>query len=305
MNLQKRIAYCNSNTEIGIHTGNGTSQDIVDLNKASSINLIENCNIRKVRNQDKYETYMRVNPNKNKHGYISNEFSEFENVMQGLFDELGISNFEWKRIDLSFNTLDDQYYANYTKLNRLLIACLANATDDYNTYDTKNFWNGKTKSLASKNGYREIEFYDKADESKRKSPYFSRLEFRSMRMRGDIEHEFLDVWFDRLDKATFEFENVQERFNQNMAEIYRTDLAKKKHDREFLSVNSFLMTRREYIFTSNQMRRLLVKLGLTEKEAKNKAYNFKKYHSIEYFKKEDLEAIIADIKAKITEYFSK
>ena len=46
-------------------------------------------------------------------------------------------------------------------------------------------------------------------------------------------------------------------------------------------------------------------LGLTEEEAKNKAYNFKKYHTIEYFKREDLEVIIADIKAKIIEYFSK
>ena len=124
-------------------------------------------------------------------------------------------------------------------------------------------------------------------------------------MRGDIEHEFLGVWFDRLDKATLEFENVQERFNHNMAEIYMEDLAKKKQDREFLSINSFLMTRREYIFTSAQMRKLLMLIGLTEKEAKNKSYNFKKYHSIEYFKKEDLEAIIADIKVKITDYFSR
>lgn len=46
-------------------------------------------------------------------------------------------------------------------------------------------------------------------------------------------------------------------------------------------------------------------IGLTEKEAKNKAYNFKKYHSIEYFKKEDLDVIITNIKSKIIDYFSK
>lgn len=37
----------------------------------------------------------------------------------------------------------------------------------------------------------------------------------------------------------------------------------------------------------------------------NKDYNFKKYHKIEYFKKEDLVAIVTDIKAKITDYFNK
>lgn len=305
MHIQKRLAYCNSNTEVGIHTGNGTSQDIVNLDKASNISFIENCNIRKVRNEDRYESYMRVNPNRDRHGYITTEYSEFEKIMQGIFDELGVNDFEWKRIDLSFNTLDNQYYANYTKLNRLLIACLANSANDYSTYDTKKFWNGKTKSLVTKNGYREMEFYDKHDESRCKSPYYSRLELRSIRMRGDIEHEFLNVWFDRLDKAALEFENVQDRFNQNMAQIYLEDMAKEKHKREFLSINSFLMTRKEYIFTNKQMQKLLVMIGLTEKEAKNKAYNFKKYHSIEYFKKEDLDVIITNIKSKIIDYFSK
>lgn len=306
MNNNKRLAYCkNNNTQIGIHTGNGTTQEIVDLNKASNVNLIVDCNIRKVRDEDKQETYIRVNPNKNYNGYISTEYTDFKNVTQGLFQELGILDFKWKRVDLSFNTLDNKYFVNYTKLNRLLIACLANSTKDKNTYDTKNFWNGKTKSLATKNQLREIEFYDKADESQKKSPYYSRLEFRSMRMSGSIEHEFLKVWFERLDNALKEFETVQDRFNLNMAEIYMEDLAKKKKDRAFMSINSFLMTRREYIFTNGQMKKLLMMIGLTEEEAKNKAYNFKKFHTIEYFKREDLKIIIADIKAKIIEYFSK
>ena len=248
---------------------------------------------------------MRVNPNKNNNGYILTEYTAFKKVMQDVFDELGVSEFKWKRIDMSFNTMDNTYYSNYTKLNRLLIACIANSTNDKNTYDTKNFWNGKTKSLATKNQLREVEFYDKADESNNKSPYYSRLELRSVRMQGDIEHEFLKVWFDRLDNAIEQFEAVQDRFNQSMAEVYLEDLAKKKHDRGFMSINSFLMTRRDYIFTSSQMKKLLMLLGLSKEEAKNKAYNFKKYHSIEYFSREDLEIIIADIKAKIIEYFSK
>lgn len=71
MNINKRLAYCKNNeTQIGIHSGNGTTQEIVDLDKASNINLIETCNIRKVRNEDSYETYMRVNPNRNYNGYI-------------------------------------------------------------------------------------------------------------------------------------------------------------------------------------------------------------------------------------------
>ena len=305
MNINKRLAYLrNNDTQVGIHTGNGVTQSGVDLEKASKNNVVVDCNIRKVRNENKTETYMRVNPNRNNNGYILTEYTTFKEVMQGMFEKLGIIDFKWKRVDMSFNTLDNGYYANYTKLNRLLIACIANSANDKNTYDTKNFWTGKTKSLATKNQLREVEFYDKADESQNRSAYCSRLELRSIRMSRDIEYEFMNVWFQRLDNAIEEFEAVQNRFNQNMAKIYLDDLVKKKHDREFMSINSFLMTRRDYIFTNRQMKRLLMLLGLTKEEAKNKAYNFKKYHTIEYFKREDLEIIVADIKTKIIEYFS-
>ena len=305
MNKEKRMAYCTNNTQVGFHTGNGTTDNVIDFEVADNINIINSCNVRKVRNCDWYKTYIRVNPNKNNGGYILEKYSDFKKVMKTVFDEIGVDDFEWKRIDLSFNTLDNKYYENYTKLNRLLIACFASATNDYNTYDTRNFWTGCTKSLATKNNYREVEFYDKQDESQNKSPYYSRLEFRSLRMRADIETEFLTIWFDRLDKAVREFENVQHKFNQHMAEIYLNDLKRKKQERQFLSINSFLMTRKDYIFTSRQMKNLLMLIGLNEKQAQNKAYNFKKHHKIEYFKKEDLAAIVADIKTKITDYFSK
>lgn len=305
MNINKRKKCFSNNTEIGIHTGNGTSNSIANLDRANANNFVVDCNIRKVRNEERMETYIRVNPNKNRFGYISTEYSEFKEIVQGVFDEIGIEDFEWKRIDLSFNSMDSCHYEDYAKLNRLLIACIADSSNDTNTYDTKNFWNGKAKSLATKNGYREVEFYDKKDATNYKSPYYSRLELRSKRISGSIEHEFKDIWFERLDKAVRHFEKVQERFNQNMAESYMRDLAKKKHDRDYLSITSFLMAKREYIFTSKQMRNLLMMIGLSENEARNKAYNFKKQHSIEYYKKEDLEAIVDEIKVRIIEYFEK
>ena len=306
MNKNKRLAYLKKiDAHIGFHTGNGIAPQVLDLKKANANKFVTNCNIRKVRNEDKQETYIRVNPNKENNGYILTGYKAFNKVMNSVFEELEIEDFKWKRVDMSFNTMDNKYYQNYTKLNRLLIACIANSSNDKNTYDTKDFWTGRTKSLATKNQLREVEFYDKADESNNRSPYYSRLELRSVRMNGNIEHEFLNVWFERLDDAVMEFESVQDRFNQNMAEIYLEDLARKKRDREFMSINSFLMTRRDYIFTSSQMKKLLMLLGMNESKAKNKAYNFKKHHNIEYFEREDLEVIVADIKEKMNEYFSK
>lgn len=124
-------------------------------------------------------------------------------------------------------------------------------------------------------------------------------------MNGSIEYNFLNVWFNRLDDAVKQFEAIQDRFNKNMAEVYLEDLNRKKRDREFMSINSFLMTRRDYIFTKKQMKKLLMLLGLSEEKAINKASNFKKYHNIEYFDIEDLKAIVTDIKEEMIRYFSK
>lgn len=168
MNRKKLIAFGNGITNVGIHTGSGTTSNMKIVDKIKVGNLIRTYDIREKKN----EIYLRINPNKNLDGYIIDSYSKFREVTETLFDEIGVTDFQWKRIDLSFNTMESCYYENYTKLNRLLIACIADSVNDYNTYDTKDFWNGRTKSLTTKNGYREVEFYDKNDESNGKSPYY-------------------------------------------------------------------------------------------------------------------------------------
>ena len=90
MNKEKRMAYCTNNTQVGFHTGNGTTDNMIDFEVADNINIINSCNVRKVRNRDWYKTYIRVNPNKNNGGYILEKYSDFKNVMKTVFDEIGV-----------------------------------------------------------------------------------------------------------------------------------------------------------------------------------------------------------------------
>ena len=103
-------------TQVGFHTGNETTDNVIDFEFADNINIINLCNVRKVGNRDWYKTYIRVNPNKNNVSYILENYSDFKKVVKNVFDEIGVNDFEWKRLDLSFNTLDNAYYKNYTKL---------------------------------------------------------------------------------------------------------------------------------------------------------------------------------------------
>ena len=170
MNRKKHLAYLKEiDVHVDFYTGNGIVPQVFDLKKANDNMFVTNCNIRKARNEDEQETYLRANPNRNNNGYILTEYTVFKEVMKDVFEKLAITHFEWKRVDMSFNTMDSKYYRNYTKLNRLLITCIAN--------------------------------------------------------------------------------------NYSMAALYLENLGIKKCDREFRGVNSFLMTRRDYIFISGQMKK--------------------------------------------------
>lgn len=63
MNKKKRLAYLKEiDAHVGFHTGNGIAPQVLDLKKANDNDYVTNCNIRKVRNEDEQETYLRVNP---------------------------------------------------------------------------------------------------------------------------------------------------------------------------------------------------------------------------------------------------
>lgn len=290
-------------TSVGIHTLNGTIDNLIDLRKAKKLHAVTESNYRQVRSGEELETYIRINPNANG-GHVWTEYSTFKNVMNDIFKELNITGFELKRADLSFNSSDPEFYTNYMKLFRLLIACFASDSNDKNTTDSKKFWQGATKSLYTKNQVRAVEFYDKHEQDEN-SPYYARFELRSLRINSNVEHEFLDVWFKRLDSAIKQFEKVQDRFNQCVAKEFMADSVKKKRYRKFLSLNSFLMEKSDCIFTREQMIKLLHLLGFSEKKAKYKVYNFKKEHEIEFYSIKDLELLVDYIKNEIRNYFSK
>ena len=305
MKNKKIMEYFTDKSVSGFHTGNGRTDKLIDQTLAEKYTIIKEVGIKKVRNKDWFITNILVNPNADNDGYIIDKYSEFQKVIDSAFAALDINDFKWNRFDFCFSTTDEDYYEKYEKLNRLLIACFAISEKDHNSYDAKNFWTGRTKCLSTKNSRREVEFYDKKDESQGRSLYCARLELRSLRIAGDLKTEFTKIWFGRLDRALREFENVQKKFNMHLARLYLNDLKKPKDERDIMSRNSFILSKKHCIFTRQQMKDLLLLIGLDEKRAANAVYNFKKQHKIEYFEKDDLVAIVQDIKAKITEYFSK
>ena len=93
-------------------------------------------------------------------------------------------------------------FEDYQKLHRLILSCLAKAYEYKNCYVSCNLWDFERLSIAIKKDDSEAENYNKARASEGRDESANRLELRSKRMSGtDIKYQFMEKWFERLDKA--------------------------------------------------------------------------------------------------------
>ena len=301
--MDKRDAYAETMTLNGIDTLSGYVPGKVESTKEVKEN-IKQCNYQTNRER----TYLLINPNKQseKKEKLITKYSDFVKKMSEILDAVGVDLIDYDviRCDFCFNSRDEKSYRDYQKLHRLLLSCLAKAYTYRNCYVSCDLWDYDRLSIAIKKDDSEAENYNKKRESEGKDESANRLELRSKRMSGTtIEYQFMTKWFERLEKARKQFKNVQMESNYHLERLYKRDLAKPKKERDYISLNAFLMQYREAIYCRGQMIDLLSRFD----EVKNptrRANRFKENHKIEYFSQADLNKIIDVLREKTEEYFN-
>lgn len=305
MNIQKRNEYAEKMNLNGIDTLSGyipKKLNGTDILNPAKVN-INQCNYK----VDEEKTYLLINPNKQGEGEsLITKYSEFVEKMEYILNNIGVDLGEYDviRADFCFNSTDESTYNSYQKLHRLLISCLAKAYKYKSCYVSHDLWDSERLSIAIKKDDSEVENYNKARQSEGKDESSNRLEFRSKRMSGtSIEYQFMTKWFERLDKARSSFDDMQTECNKHLERLYKNDIAKPPKERNYLSLNAFLLQHKESIYTRKQMIDLLSRFDEVSNPTK-RADRFKDKHRIEYFSQKDLEYIIEVLKAKTTEYFN-
>lgn len=305
MNIEKRNDYEKKMILNGIDTLSGYIYRQVsekDMENGVKWN-INQCNYQ----TDNERTYLLINPNKNgKSERLITKYSEFVGKMNFILSSLGadLNELDVIRADFCFNSTDKTTYNSYQKLHRLIISCLAKAYKYKNCYVSCDLWDFERLSVAIKKDDSEIENYNKDRQSEGTDESANRLELRSKRMSGtSIEYQFMTKWFERLDKARKCFDDVQMESNNHLEKLYKKDLAKPPKERNYLSLNAFLLQYKEAIYTRKQMIDLVSRFEEVKNPTK-KADKFKENHKIEYFSQKDLDYIIKVLKDKATEYFS-
>lgn len=305
MNIEKRNDYEKKMILNGIDTLSGYIYRQVsekDMENGVKWN-INQCNYQ----TDKERTYLLINPNKNgKSERLITKYSEFVEKMNFILSSLGadLNELDVIRADFCFNSTDKTTYNSYQKLHRLIISCLAKAYKYKNCYVSCDLWDFERLSVAIKKDDSEIENYNKDRQSEGTDESANRLELRSKRMSGTtIEYQFMTKWFERLDKARKCFDEVQMESNNHLEKLYKKDLNKPPKERNYLSLNAFLLQYKEAIYTRKQMIDLVSRFEEVKNPTK-KADKFKENHKIEYFSQKDLDYIIQVLKDKATEYFN-
>lgn len=278
----------------------------IDVEKLVNEPIVNQWGKRKVTGQDKEEYWLIVNPNATQGSSMHKTFSQFRQEIEKMLVRTGATDVRITRADLSVNSDNPNDYEKFKKLHKLLICCIASAYDVVNCYETKNLWTSRSLSVAIKSNTIEVENYNKAEEAQGKYDTKNRLEFRSVKIKvciDELQHEFTEKWFNRLDVAIKEFNTVQNRYNYELKKNWLNDRAKPKKERDYMSLNAFLLQYKDNIFTHKQLVELLEAIGV--ENAEKNANNFKFRHKIEFFSDTDLKFIVKDLKKKIRTYFLK
>ena len=230
-------------------------------------------------------------------------FEEFQTALETIQAGAGIPDYKTVRADMCFDSYENDHYDRYAKLNRYLVSLMAMQYKMKNRYITRDLFSEKQLSAAVKDSHIELECYDKARESDGRDPAKSRLEERSKDMPdNDLRREFMEVWFDRWDKALSNdnITAVQQKYNDELERIYKE--GRNAYPVRFKSVTDFLIQYQNLIFCKKQMVDLLSRLDEVSAPV-YRAENHKRRYGIEYFSKADLKRAVAEIKRSTTEYF--
>ena len=301
MNIFKRNKYI-KRIYPALHTLDGYC-DYCDLDLLDPTDeVITTAQPRKVRGQDRYRFYLKMNPNKTVPGDLHRTISEFQKVLDEALERVGAVGFTVNRADMSFNSDDEADYDLYKKLNRLILCCLADSYGLVNCYQTYDLWSYRSLSLAVKGDRIEAENYNKELEDPTVKTK-ARLELRSKRMNTDLQTEFLQNWSARLDAAVDRFDAVQERYNTELAKIWKLDQEKPPKQRDFVTVTAFLMQFKDCLFTRKQLRDLLEQMGVNNPDGAAK--RFKDRHTVEFFSKTDLKIVTRALKQAMQTYFEQ
>lgn len=252
---------------------------------------------------------LRINPNKLAGDLFT--YSEFCAAMHEVCQKLQIEEPIYSRVDIRLDSYEDSFQAFY-KLNLLLISLFCILFNDTNRQASGYFLTGTKEftDCTAQNNFWQVKYYNKQFQTNDTDPAKARLEFRHLRSTnktGYSPSEIKEKWFCMLDKLPSLYEQVQNRYNEDLYIAYKKHCfynSKSKSSGDHLT--SFLSNYNNgiTIFTRRQLRNFFILCGVSEKSAESRVDYIISKVNIEFFSKSDIERYVKKIKTAMDDFFN-
>jgi hypothetical protein len=207
-------------------------------------------------------------------------FMEYVTALTKMFNQLGAVKYRIQRVDCCVDSYDEETVEQLKRLN-LSLCCLLKELRGY----VEPVWSGKRYLFERGSTYvngkgkgETVTYYDKAAESKGKSPAKYRLELRHYNLEYDFNFENtwrilaeLEFWRDALNpphnQLTSKYRNMCDYWNKKHVEEWNSRSGKQ-------SKAEFLCEVKDYIFDARQNKELCAELGLDKQVASTYAFRY-------------------------------
>jgi len=224
-----------------------------------------------------------------------NSLSEHIEEFNQMIDDFKIINkdiIELNRVDIAIDTNLD-YYENFKFFLYMfeLITYDDKKSDKWYTTNLETLQENTIKQYGRK---REIEFYDKEDESRGRHLYKTRMEFRYKEIKSTDFIKHIDKVFNLVDAMTQNIELLNQNMSNRLIRLYNKEIQNKN----VKSLSEFVRKFNKYIYTNEIMRDLYNKTGLTgnyenwiKRYRKSNKLEFISKHKVEQYKKDCIKSL--------------
>lgn len=266
------------------------------LNECKDLGIITKGNLKALKNKSTRISLV-INLNKLQANYYSEGLIRDWDLVKKKFDylikKLSIDNYAIKRVDIALDSTNNSYYDEYIKVNTMLIKIIGQSYKVRNGYKVSYLYDtDKVISIAIKNKYFELEYYNKSHESENKDYSKARLEFRCKALNvtdlDDIPETIVSAWKTRVNKV-WSLSRLEEEWLKTLKNQYDNRSSE-------INANIFINEKKEDIYTRKMLYEIVDYVKNSNKYSgvgniSRKAEYLKKKYKIELYHINDIKTI--------------
>ena len=225
--------------------------------------------------------------------------SDFLEAMQQIQRELGVTDWNFNRVDFTFDT--PLKYDSIYKYSAYIISLFSASTGIKNAIDIQDINTKKKRALTLKSPALEIQIYDKALESNNRQPY-TRVEIRLKNIRDADIYSLAERILTLIDSLSVVIKKVEKQKVNYLYQILGKERNLAHSSMQAQNFSEFVRRYNDDIFTRKIAMRLYSKIY--NGNFNNWLKKFKRNNTIDFITDSEIQDIMNEMKIALNRYLA-